>query len=341
MHVLFAIEAGAEFGIGHLMRCRALMLECAARGHGIGLLIRGDADSLEGRDWPAFTHLGAVPAASSGSDVVTRLGQMLPESGCTHVIADGYSIHGDLLLDTCHAHGSSLLTLDDIGGRDIHTDLLLNQNTDDASLYSSNTVRRLLGGPKYALLDRAYTHAAGSIEVRDTVRHVLVSFGGLDRHNRAQWILEALAEVEAEFTVDVILGPYYKHPAPKTRVSHQPVTVHRNVASLLPHIRQSDMGILGAGSTVWQACCLGLPMLSVQTVDNQRHVVTTLQKVRAALCLAAQTDQLPERHHVAQAVTRLLDREERKQLSTRAAILVDGNGAERVMNIFEAYRWNS
>ncbi|MEE3158703.1 MAG: glycosyltransferase, partial [Pseudomonadota bacterium] len=108
------------------------------------------------------------------------------------------------------------------------------------------------------------------------------------------------------------------------------VVVLLDLASLMA---LADVAFGGAGATAWERCCLGLPTLMAVLADNQRLVAE-------GLSAAGAVQLLPAVNSLAASLPDLLeelvsDPEQLRQMSRRAAALVDGGGARRVVETME------
>ncbi len=341
MHILFIVEAGKNCGLGHLMRCRSLLLEFASRQVAADLWVRGDRSSLGERSWP-----GDMGLFISGDDVSVEMtlrdvsGKM-EETSYDWVVLDGYGFLGGYACDTIRQKGVKLLTIDDIAKYPIRTDILLNQNTERQEIYSPDKVqaRMFLLGPKYALINPESRSVIWDINEHKTLKRVLISFGGTDRKRLTQTILEYLSDYKPSLDLDVIIGPYFQNGYPrKDYRGHHRLHFHHRVSSLAPFIRQSDFMISASGFTVLESCCIGVPSLVIQTVDNQREIVNTVKEAGAALCISTDStthgkNMELERDHFLFLFHGAAAPEIREKLSSRAKDLVDGRGASRVAEI--------
>jgi spore coat polysaccharide biosynthesis predicted glycosyltransferase SpsG len=315
----------------------------ADRGHAVDLWVRGDVQALEGRDWPVSMRAFASALAEPLDTLRTHIEQRLDADRHDWLVADGYDFRDHVLCDALRAHGAMLLMLDDLGHRDLRADLILNQNTSDARLYDMDHVQadRMLLGPRYALIDAVYATMPRDRQP-SRLRRVFVTFGGVDRYERSRRVLELLANHAEPLEIVVAIGRYYPSLDGLAAVcgTHR-VDVLVDLPDLAAQMRWCDAIVTAAGSTVWQACCLGVPILALQTADNQRYVMKTLADADAALCIDVSV--APERDAgisavaFADAIRALAASEERARLSERAAHLVDGMGAARVADVMEAW----
>jgi spore coat polysaccharide biosynthesis predicted glycosyltransferase SpsG len=97
----------------------------------------------------------------------------------------------------------------------------------------------------------------------------------------------------------------------------------------------SELTITAAGSTCWELCCLGVPTVVIETADNQRMMAPYLTRHR----LAEVFGKLDETAlgEFSRRVADLLDNPvERERLAQAASSVIDGAGAERVVNYMVA-----
>ncbi|TAL09602.1 MAG: hypothetical protein EPO02_09710, partial [Nitrospirae bacterium] len=136
MRVLFIVEAGFKYGLGHLMRCRSLLLELERRGIASDLWVRGERSALDGLKWPDRMDVRVsgddVPMAGLEKDIAAYLGR----TAYDRIVVDGYGFSGAALYDLFTAGGGGLFMLDDFADRTLKADVVLNQNTERADLYA-------------------------------------------------------------------------------------------------------------------------------------------------------------------------------------------------------------
>jgi spore coat polysaccharide biosynthesis predicted glycosyltransferase SpsG len=138
-------------------------------------------------------------------------------------------------------------------------------------------------------------------------------------------VLRWLAQTSHDFDrIDVVTGPFHAESQP-TVAATLPVRYHQAPSSLAALIAGAEIVISAAGSGCWEVCCVGRPLIALQTADAQRHVVATLRQSDAAVA----PDRLDGDGFMA-AWGYVRDLEVRKRLAISARGLVDGMGASRV-----------
>jgi spore coat polysaccharide biosynthesis predicted glycosyltransferase SpsG len=95
---------------------------------------------------------------------------------------------------------------------------------------------------------------------------------------------------------------------------------------------KADFAVGAGGTTTWERCCLGLPTVIVAVAENQIPIAQSVDRFGAATFLghssAVSIDDVRE------AVERMAgDSAMRIQMADRCRELVDGHGAERVVDI--------
>jgi spore coat polysaccharide biosynthesis predicted glycosyltransferase SpsG len=323
--VLFLIEAGGRYGLGHLMRCAVLMDALRARGgRPISALRLGE------RELPDWT-LPSAPFITLERDDAAATSQAEAVAGAQRpgwVVVDGYGLLASDVVARMHAMGLRVLAFDDFGTDGGGADLVVNQNRPPSAKMSGIAASRLLG-PQYALVDPTYAShrdksVAGSIE------RIVLTFGGSDQHGLTDRAVAALACVPGAFYLDVVIGPYHRvrEFAPPGR--HR-LAVHQKPNGLASLFGTADLAISAAGTTCWQICCVGVPLIAVQTVDNQREAVRCLAEQGCAItqdretfCQALEDGELPV------LLAKLAGPAVRGAMVAAQRRLVDGNGAARI-----------
>jgi UDP-2,4-diacetamido-2,4,6-trideoxy-beta-L-altropyranose hydrolase len=332
VNTLFVVVAGPEMGLGHLTRCRVLMLELARRGWPVELLFVGPDATLDRWNWPAQVALNRLGDNPADAQVHDAIAAKLGAGKINWVVVDGYRFRGDSWRAQVNAAGARLLMLDDIGDEAFAADAVLNQNNDDRNFYAGRAISadRWLLGPHFALIEPEYV-AAPDQALNAELQRVLVVFGGADRRQLTPKAVKLLAALTPPLTLDVVLGPFSKWTDPPADTPR--LKFHRAPQGLLALLMQADAVVTAAGSTVWQACAARCPAVAIQTVDNQAQVVTMLRAADAAV--VAEADALEST--LPRAIESLRPLQNRTALAARARKLVDGAGSTRVVESLMAW----
>jgi spore coat polysaccharide biosynthesis predicted glycosyltransferase SpsG len=178
----------------------------------------------------------------------------------------------------------------------------------------------VLRGPAYAPL-RAEIRAARSARgPGSTPPNVVVVMGGGAAPSAVAATVAALRETGVPVRVRAISAV----PVPG-------VEVIRPTPSLPSLFAEADLVVSAAGVTLLELCCIGVPTALVQLADNQAAGYAAA--VDRGLAAGLGTD---PRAHVDTLRGLLLRQAERKALGEKAMAVVDGKGADRVLDAVEA-----
>jgi len=281
IRVLFRADSGIGIGHGHATRVEALA-RAAVRAGGDARVVarrlaghRPPATDLADILWlDATTPVADVDAAQQADAIATlHAGR---GSGFTFelVVVDHYDL-GPTWERTVRATGVNVVALDDFPGR-LHA---ANQVVE--LLPGSAATLGRLAGLEYLPMDRAYDLPPIAVP-RNGVR-VVVTFGASDPTGHTLVALDALDRLDEMLPgflahADIVVGA--AHPAPDAvaaRVVGAPHrTLHRQVPSLMPLIRNAHVVLTAAGNAMTEAVAAGRRTVAIVTADNQSALADAL-----------------------------------------------------------------
>ncbi|WP_226361406.1 bifunctional UDP-2,4-diacetamido-2,4,6-trideoxy-beta-L-altropyranose hydrolase/GNAT family N-acetyltransferase [Pseudonocardia sp. ICBG1142] len=331
MRLLLRCDAGPSTGVGHAVRCAAVAEAALLSGHEVFWSGR-----LDGLRW-LWSGLVREPGpVLPPADTAGGLAALAREHRIDAVHVDHYLL-GDDLRPALNDAGVVLSTVEDFATGRRPGDVVVDPNMgaedhprpDDGSPV-------LLRGPGYAPLRltvrRARTRRA--LRAADAPGtgppRVLVVMGGTDAAGLLPRAVAALAAADVPAEVDVVVpgGRPLDLPAdgPATFRAVPPLP------DLPAAMAEADLVVSAAGTTVWELCCVGVPMALVRAADNQTEGYRTVVDAGAAAGLGGTAD-LADPAAAAAVLHALLTRPgDRAALADRAATVVDGEGAGRVVD---------
>lgn len=349
--IAFRVDASAQIGTGHFMRCLTLAdalkkrgahirFVCrhlpghfqdtlAAKGHGFILLDgcpnEGGADELAHAQW-----LGTSQHADAQDSV-----RALADQSWDWLIVDHYALDARWE-SVLRQAANNILVIDDIADRRHDCDVLLDQNfyADRSTRYTGKVPEhcRLLLGPGYALLRDEFRELHEHAKPRaGLVKRVLVFFGGVDADNYTNCAINALADCKPrDLNVDVVIGAQhpYREQVESACAKHS-FSCHVQTSRMPELMAAADLAIGAGGSAAWERCCVGLPTFAVCTAVNQVRQVA--DAAAEGLMYAPElTGEL--RHAIKYHLRALLENScLRQAISHHAFQAVDGRGVLRVM----------
>ena len=348
MNTVFRVDASISAGSGHVMRCLTLADELRSKGIKSEFICKEHPghliDYINQRGYG--THLLPVkldlPGVSMSNNACLG-GSVQSDAQETCSIIEGRII--DWLIVDHYAIDKEwesivkpkvlqILIIDDLSDREHLCDLLLDKtfmrSAEDYKALTSADCSFLMG-TGYALLRPQFKALRTQSLIRrksKCTNNILLFLGGSDAANISLDILEALnhSEFSKHAKVTLVLGSQstLKDCIQETvsRLSFA-VEVLIDVDNMAQLMCNADLAIGAAGSSTWERACLALPTVQLCIAENQKKISDVLKKHKAAVTI----------HSPLQLVEGLdLIYRNHRKLSLLSASLVDGEGANRVVN---------
>jgi len=334
--LLVRADASAEIGSGHLLRCLALAQAWRGRGGEAIFATSPGRGALAER--LVEEGFAVEPwAAKTGSERDCReTAERAGELGATWVVVDGYRFGAGYQRRLKDA-GLALLWLDDDARTGSYcADLVLDQNVyaDECKYRDRGPGTRLLLGSRWALLRREFLDRGSARDRSRPVERILVTTGGADPGALARKIARGIvSSADRAVEIVVVAGALAsRDPELEALEVSGAIEIRRDVRDMAELMAGADLAIAAAGSTLWELAFMGLPVLAVSVAPNQRPAAEAMSALGAAIDLG--TAESLRGDDLAQAVRALLDEPpKRVELARRSRELVDGRGAERVVDV--------
>ena len=332
------VDANAQIGVGHLMRCLALAQAWQYRGGSVCFTSVMQIPALLDRLRHDNVEQVSITATPGSHEDLHQTLSAARERGTGRVVLDGYHFTREYALGVQEA-GLHLLMLDDVADRDLSgVEAVLNQNAyaTKAMYQTFIPCPTLLLGAPYTLIRREFLQQRVK-QICAEARRVLVTMGGADVTNATLSVMRALRQITAmRLEVRLIIGPVNTHldllraELPALRERHEAEFLFN--PSLMPELMAwSDVAITAAGSSCWELCCLGVPQLILLTAYNQRLMPAYFIEHGVGEVFGALDDS--RTGELAQRLVALLqDTGRRTRLSQKAQRVIDGGGAARVVD---------
>jgi UDP-2,4-diacetamido-2,4,6-trideoxy-beta-L-altropyranose hydrolase len=336
MRILFRVDASPTIGGGHVMRCMTLAAALVRRGADVAFLCQEHtAVSV-----PALTQAGwPIKIVDVAPEAACAAAASLWPTPADMIIIDSYAIsRGDEeILSRC---ARLVMTITDLLGMPHACDLLLDQNIGRTPAHYLGEVPDLavvLTGSPYALLRPEFAErrveALNRRKKTGKVNTILVSLGLSNVGELTALVVRAAVDATPEAAINVVVGPAMVAGSAIARVAEAThrVRLLSGVKDMCSLMIEADLSIGAAGSTAWERCCLGLPSIALILADNQRPIAQELASRGAVLAIEAGTRDLESR--LQQNLRELASNASmRHDMSRRSADLVDGLGADRVVD---------
>ena len=335
--ILVRVDANAEIGWGHLIRCLAVADAWRDLGGRAALVMRRGASNAavieraRSRGHRCFE----LPADATPADDCRYLRSVAQTIAADWVVLDGYHFSTEYQ-SRIRGAGLGLAVFDDTGhlpGYDC--DVLINSSPAASEIvYNCDAATRKLLGPGYVPLRTEVRVLRPARAPAGQARRVLVTLGGGDAGELVQKVAAALHSVErSELEVQFVVGPSKANAAAMVDALAQAPDARIEIVSatddLPARMAWADVAISAAGGTLWELAYLGVPTLAVIRADNQRPIAEALAERGAAISLCDARQALPE--VIAQHLQTLLNSPAtRAAMSAAGRELIDGRGAMRI-----------
>lgn len=177
---------------------------------------------------------------------------------------------------------------------------------------------------------------------------IVISFGGADPENATGLALDALLSLKrSDWKVDVVLGGFNPHAhivaekaerlADSLRSAARPdsIRILRDVRDMAAVFAGADLAIIAGGSTCWETLFLDVPSLVLILAENQAAIAKMLDALGVVRCVGWARDLDASR--LAALINQLLSSpKETAQMQRRGQGLVDGRGADRILERLQA-----
>lgn len=312
MNVVFRCDASIQIGTGHVMRCLTLADELAHQGAKCYFICREHEGNLidfitqkgyeiykleacslnnSNKDEGESTLFHSEWLGTSQAEDAKQSINIVSDIDPKWLIIDHYALN-DYWEQKLRPHCDSILVIDDLADRKHDCEILLDQTFGRDKQDYQHLVPdhcKVLCGTTYALLRPEFSKwRQYSLEHRknNTLEHILVNLGGVDKDNLTSKILDTLkqAHLPELSKITIVMGsssPWIDSVKKKAEQLPWPTEVKADVSNMAELMANSDLAIGAAGSTSWERCCLGLPTLMLVLANNQMNIAHNLESIKA------------------------------------------------------------
>jgi UDP-2,4-diacetamido-2,4,6-trideoxy-beta-L-altropyranose hydrolase len=334
--LLARVDADMRSGTGRWLRCLALVQAWQARGGDATFISRCENPSLRARveaTGAAFIALKANDCAD-GAIAATRHQLSVNETAVLVLDGDDFGFEQQLAL---RMPGHSLMVIHQGMTRErTYADIVLNPNFGaSAANYADSARTTVLTGPTYAMLRPEFAVWRRRFRsIRTVARKILVTFGGSDPENVTLRVLEALTRLSAPgLEAKVVIGPTNPHRdtlRDAVASCSVPVQLLIDVPDMAALMAWADLAVTDVGNTCWELACLGLPAVLLAVNERQMRLAGEIESSGVAQSLGWHAAVSADRLATALDVL-LYSSFRRLRMSQQGRALVDGRGAERVV----------
>ena len=309
--ILLVCDATFESGSGHVMRQITLGAALKSLGLEPVLFCFSIPEALVAR---AFEF--GVPFKKRKYDANSHnLAQSIIDLGPAVVVFDGYQFLNESISEVFDNNILTMLVDDNGELRSNPCHLFLNQNI-HASLetYGSNpSSPKFLLGSQFALIRQDVCQQSRIFASRRE-SEILVAIGGTDVKSIGKSLTYSMQQDNSH---NVISGSGFL-----TNDGLSPTQLARAMSLC-------TVGVIGCGTTLWEAAYLGMPCIALVVADNQLNMSNSAIEHGIAMIINCQ--KITPLQQINESVNELFSNKKlREQMSRNGISLFDGQGATRV-----------
>lgn len=361
--VVIRADANSKIGMGHVMRCLSVADALLKRGEEVlfvtaddtpvplltkkGIPCRvlhtdyADMEAELPELWNALSELPQGPGAPEAalpqmpSQRAESSEEALPQRNAA-ILVDSYYVTEKYL--AALKKRITTIYMDDIYAFSYPVDMLINYNIYGEEMgYEKDAAfadTKLLLGANYVPLREEFAAA----EQHRTAANcgILITTGGSDSFNLAGQLLMEAMKYDALKTKEyhVVSGSLNPHIGELQALAekHENIHIHCNVTNMAELMAESEVALSAGGSTLYELCAMGVPVIAFSFAENQERLVQTFVKRGIAQYGGNyRTDgNKMIQNTIAGLETLLEDENLRAEYRKKARTLVDGKGADRI-----------
>ena len=333
--VLIRADANPNIGMGHIMRCLSIADAFRTAGQDVTFILADDLPKQIIEDHGFKT----IILHSSYKNLEAELLRW-PACSPDYIIVDSYYVTGNylVLLKKTIAKEGKIVYIDDIASFPYPVDILINYNAygpwiNYHELYDEVHLQepQFILGPTFAPL-RTMFRGIGKKEQKKDVKNILISTGGSDPEHLALKIVQAKPE---KFTYYILLGNMNPDKKEIKAIAQEcsNLVVLENVSDMKNLIFGMDIAVSAAGSTLYEICVCGVPLITYVLADNQIPGAAAFEKLGLAVNLGdIRNMSNPVESILSQIKVLAKDYSGRVETGQRMQQMIDGFGADRIIS---------
>ncbi|MEJ5227564.1 UDP-2,4-diacetamido-2,4,6-trideoxy-beta-L-altropyranose hydrolase [Thermodesulfovibrio sp.] len=322
MKVKFFTEGGENIGIGHITRCLSLCQAFEEINGQCQFVIRGNKELckiLENReikflDW--INELDTFEKEISYSDII---------------VIDSYLADLKNYEIVCKSRKKTLF-IDDFNRLPYPCGVILNGSIGvEEEFYSKRKGVCYLVSTKYIPLRKPFWEV-GEKKINESIKSVLITFGGEDNQNMTLKVLEILENKYNELEKFVVIGSLSKNREKLRNLASQKIRLFENLDAegMKNLMLKADIAISAGGQTTYELARVGTPSILIAVSENQLQNCLGWHQAKFAKYSGWWSDS-KTMDNLLNYFKEMNDLKIREKMSLIGRKLVDGQGARRVV----------
>ncbi len=216
----------------------------------------------------------------------------------------------------------------------INADVVFNPSLEQLEYDYSDLETEYYLGPDYFISDPEFSQARRSYKLSSSIENIMIMIGGGDTTDTPKTLLKLLSGIEYWQEADIVLSPTYEKKGNLERFANslgRDVNVHQYIASVADLMEASDVLICSAGNTAYEACIVGVPLVTVNQVEWQNSHAELLEERGLALNLGYAED--VQNSQLSNSMKYLDKFENRKAMHVTQKEIFEGRGLKNTLRV--------
>lgn len=285
-NILFRADSSSSIGTGHTMR--DLVLASQFENTNIIFAVRDLPGNINHK-----IHEEKYTIEVLQSNDIGELLILINKYSIDMIIIDHYGINYAFEKELKEKTGVRIFVLDDTYEKH-YCDILLNHNIyADAKRYKTLVPKncQLRCGADYTLLRKEFIE-----EKKNNIllkKSIFIGIGGTDTHNITQEILKIIVDL-TDSPINVVTTTSNPNiPILKDFIlTRNNITLHINSNHIAALMNQSFLAIISPSVILNELFYMGVPFIAIQTADNQKEMVSFLEKEKYSVIKSFDAEKL-------------------------------------------------
>ncbi len=336
--IIFRADGNKEIGTGHIMRCLSVADALSVIGRK-SVFVTADSslkDLIESRGYECFVLHTDYQKTEEELSILLRQNFFALADG---IVVDSYFVT-DGYLKILSAEKKTAYIDDYLAVRPVN--VLINYNIFASKKEYADGInvsgQTMLLGPAYAPLRREFMGIVPK-EVPANAKKILFLAGGSDPVHAALSFAREVLSHSDDRTYTIVTGAMSGDKEAINKLSDESggrIRHLSNVTDMKSLMCETDIAVSAAGSTLYELCACGVPVINYILADNQRLIAEGFAERKAMIYagdLRGNKDFFKEIYAMISDLAS--DRDKRADMSDKARALVDGKGARRLAGELE------
>ena len=255
--ILFVVTGNSDVGLGHVYN--TLLIANDILNHQITFLVdihsKMAFDKILEYNYPV--HL------QSQEDIFDDILKINPD-----IVINDILDTSKKYIDKLKRENYKVINFEDLGEGAKEADLVIN------AIYPQNQNQNQPNhfyGYKYFILRDEFIHCEFK-QIKNSVKNVLLTFGGVDPNNLTMKVLNIIYDFckENDIIINIVAGFGYEKYESLEKFTG--INIHKNISNISKHILEADLIFTSAGRTIYEIASIGTPAIVLeQNSREQKH----------------------------------------------------------------------